>query len=377
MRTKNNLVPILFVLTALTISRWAWAGRDEHRVLAPPGRNVDVVIALDVSSSMDGLVDSARSRLWDMVNLLSKMKPRPTVRVGLISYGNDFYDSSRGWIRKESELTSDLDLVYSKLFALTTNGGTEYVARAVRDATAQMNWTTDDRDLRLIFVAGNEPADQDPEISLASALHDAERKGILVNTIYCGSASNSESALWHQVAERGHGKYAAIDQNHVVTIATPMDQELGRLSSALNDTYLAYGDDGENRKRLQEEQDKNAAHMSAPAAAARTVAKGGALYRNDSWDVVDALKNGKSLDDLRAALPAPIQAMKPAEQKAYVEKRSVERARLQKQISEVASKREGFLRAEKAKRSTAAPADLNDALDGALRDAATAKGFAF
>ena len=31
-------------------------------------RQIDVVIALDVSGSMDGLIESAKQRLWDFVN---------------------------------------------------------------------------------------------------------------------------------------------------------------------------------------------------------------------------------------------------------------------------------------------------------------------
>ena len=38
-------------------------------------------------------------------------------------------------MRKDAELTTNLDDVYEKLFALRTNGGSEYVARAVHDAT--------------------------------------------------------------------------------------------------------------------------------------------------------------------------------------------------------------------------------------------------
>ena len=50
---------------------------------------IDLVIALDTSGSMDGLIDSARQKLWDIVNDLATAKPTPLLRVGLISFGND------------------------------------------------------------------------------------------------------------------------------------------------------------------------------------------------------------------------------------------------------------------------------------------------
>src|SRR6059058_3658766 len=103
--------------------------------LAPPARaadktkktaDIDVVICLDVSNSMDGLIASAKVKLWDIVNDLGKIKPTPNLRVALYSYGNDGYDAKVGWVRKDLDLSTDLDELYKKLNALTTNGGTEY-----------------------------------------------------------------------------------------------------------------------------------------------------------------------------------------------------------------------------------------------------------
>src|SRR5438034_9833193 len=94
-----------------------------------PAQNIDIAICLDVSNSMDGLIASAKVKLWDIVNDLAKIKPTPNLRVGLYSYGNDGYDAKVGWVRKELDLTTDLDDLYKKLNALTTNGGTEYGTR--------------------------------------------------------------------------------------------------------------------------------------------------------------------------------------------------------------------------------------------------------
>src|SRR3954471_6534365 len=134
----------------------------------PPvrGKPVDLVICLDTSNSMDGLIDSAKRKLWDIVNDFGRAKPTPFLRVALYSYGNDGYDPKVGWVRKELDLTTDLDKVSEKLFGLTTQGGTEYVARVTRDALSGLNWSTERDALKIIFVCGNEPADQDKEILL-------------------------------------------------------------------------------------------------------------------------------------------------------------------------------------------------------------------
>ena len=257
---------------------------------------------------MDGLIDSARAKLWDVVNLLSHASPQPILRVGLISYGNSGYDPDAGWVRKDVELTTNLDGVYEKLFALKTNGGDEYVARAVHDATNDLKWDQDPSTLKIIFVAGNEPANQDPKIPVEQALAEARAKGIFVNAIYCGSQTAAESSGWLKVAQLGHGKYAAIDQNHIVVVPTPMDAELAKLSGQLDETYVGYGEGGGRRAALQQSMDSVAGKAGAPAAASRATAKASKLYRNEEWDLVDARAQDKKKVAAMptAALPEPL-----------------------------------------------------------------------
>src|SRR5262245_23356211 len=77
---------------------------------------VEVALCLDASSSMDGLIASAKQKLWDIVNDLARAKPAPELRVAVFSYGNNAYDAKAGWVRQEIDLTSDLDRVSQKLF---------------------------------------------------------------------------------------------------------------------------------------------------------------------------------------------------------------------------------------------------------------------
>src|SRR5689334_17911756 len=197
---KTTIARMSLFLLGLLVTTPALAGHGQPDLQQSQARKIDLVIALDTSSSMNGLIDNARQKLWDVVSLLSKARPQPVLRVGLISYGNSGYDHSIGWVRRDAELTTDLDAVYAKLFALHTNGGEEYVARAVSTATTQMQWDQDQKTLKILFVAGNEPANQDPLIPVDRAVAEARQKGIFVNTIYCGSSSAGEAALWNQVA---------------------------------------------------------------------------------------------------------------------------------------------------------------------------------
>src|SRR6266849_2256073 len=154
----------LLCLLATAIAATAFPAAVCANNPADQGQSVDVVLCLDVSGSMEALTQAARIKLWDLVNELAKVKPTPNLRVGLYSYGHTTYDPNKGWVRKESDLTTDLDEVYKKLNGLTINGGEEYVARVCRDALVEQKWAEGKNALRLIFVCGNEPVDQDKQV---------------------------------------------------------------------------------------------------------------------------------------------------------------------------------------------------------------------
>jgi hypothetical protein len=371
---RKQLAAILWATLALACT--AHAGNNNQQ--QDQKRHVDLVIALDISGSMDGLIDSARQKLWDVTNLLAQAKPTPVLRVGLVSYGSPQYPQQEGYVHIDSDLTTDLDSIYSKLFALRTNGGDEYVARAVQTATTKMQWSQDQNALKIIFVAGNEPANQDPLVAVETAVNQAKEKHIFVNTIYCGYETAGEAVGWRQVANLGGGKFAAIDQNHTVAIATPMDDELNRLSGELNKTYVAYGSEGGRHLANQAAQDSNARGAGGMVAAERAVTKSSALYSNEEWDLVDAKKRGKKIADMPAtALPAPVAALPADKRDEYVAQKAKEREKLQKQIAEVNAKREAYIKSARAQKAKPGAKDLNDALGESIKTEAVSTGFAF
>jgi hypothetical protein len=343
-------------------------------------RPIDVVVCLDTSNSMDGLIASAKQRLWAVVNELATAEPTPYLRVGLLHYGNDSLNAETGWVEKKLDLTTDLDEMYNQLFALTTNGGTEYVARAITAAREQMAWTDDPEALKIIFVCGNEEATQDPDIRIEDACKLAVTDGMIVDSIFCGAKDEGERTGWLTVAQLAEGRYAAIDQDTgVVEVPTPMDKELAELSTRLNATYIGYGARGAYGTANQAAQDSNAASLSTSATAGRAVAKAGSQYRNAGWDLVDA--SGDADFDLaripKEQLPEKMRKMTLPERKAYIKKMATERAAVQKRIAELGRTRQEFIAAEMKKQGLDDSESLDAALRGAIREQASKSGFRF
>jgi Mg-chelatase subunit ChlD len=209
-------------------------------------RDVDLVIALDVSGSMEGLIESAKQRLWDITNELARARPVPALRVAILSYGRPSYGEQSGYVRVDLPFTADLDAVNATLFAFQTDGGDEYVARAIQTSLDTLQWSNDPDALQIVFVAGNESAEQDPQLAIARTTAAAARRGIVVNAIYCGSDNDADARGWQRVATSTNGIYASIDQHAaaVANVATPFDAELATLNDELNATYIAFGSTG-------------------------------------------------------------------------------------------------------------------------------------
>jgi len=330
---------------------------------------------------MEGLIDSARARLWDIVNSLAKARPLPQLRVGLITYGSPSRsNAANGWLVKQTDLTTDLDTVYAKMMSLRTDGGDEFVGWAMRRALDWMQWSNDPQALKLVFIAGNESADQASEVfNFRYVAEEARNRGITINSIYCGDREVGVRERWDQVAACGGGSYSAIDMRcGTIQIESPQDKILLELNMKLNASYVPYGRLGEAGQERQHEQDRNAGHVGVSSEASRVAAKASALYENSGWDLVDGVKQKKVvLRELKESdLPAAMQALPAEEREQFVETQFRARADLQKQIAEVSASREQFLRDARAQ-SAGGKQALDEAMIDTLRTQAKAKGFKF
>jgi hypothetical protein len=356
---------------------------------APAPKAIDLVLCLDTSNSMDGLIDSAKIKLWDIVNEMARLRPTPDLRVALYSYGNDNYGPGTGWVKKDLDLTADLDDVYKALNGLRTRGGTELVARVTKAAIVDQPWSASPGALKLVFVCGNEGVDQDRAVTLDEAADLAKGNGVIVNTIYCGRSGTVEAGGWASFAEKCAGKSLNIDQNKAVVAAVPkteFDDQILKLGDDLGKTYLAYGKSGKEGFANQQAQDA-AALKAAPAApgagasaaVARTASKAGELYRNGRWDLIDKMKEDKAFDLSKVAeadLPEELCKLPPGERAAFVQKKADERVAIQKRIADLTAQRQRKLDEERAKQPQN-PADqaLDEAVKSVVRDQARAAGF--
>ena len=369
MKTTGTIRTVLTALAALLLTLTT--------SIAQETRPVDVVVMLDTSGSMENLLDATRARVWDVVNELGRMKPTPELRVGLVSFGTDKATEDQGFIIQHLDLTDELDEVYAELMGLTIGGGTELVGRALNEALDGMSWSPEYNALRVVFVAGNESADQGVEDDdFRIAARAARDRDIIVNALYAGNRDQGVVEKWHEVAQAGEGNFSAIDPSTgSIQIAAPQDDLLLELNGRLNTTYVPYGEKGQDGLTNQIAQDSNASRLGVQSCSSRIVAKGGALYNNASWDLVDkTLEEGFDWDTISLAdLPEEMQSMTVDERVEFIEAKREQREGIQREIQAASAARELFVKQAIANRI--GEAGLGEAMRKAIREQAMAKGF--
>jgi hypothetical protein len=352
----------------------------------PPRDNVQdtvqIALLLDTSSSMDGLINQARSQLWNMVDQMGRItrvvdgKTRGVkIELALYEYGNDRLNRQDGFIRQVVPFTGDLDRVSEVLHGLTTNGGSEYVGQVIDTAVRSLQWSSDASALRFVYVAGNEEFDQGP-VSAAAAMAAAAKKDVHVQLIYCGA----KEPTWERAAKLAMSDLMTIDQNHVARhIASPQDADILRLGNELNATYMAYGDEGAASVARQAKADASSARISPKVALERAQIKSKKSYSNSNWDLVDAVdKDAKFLEKEKDdRLPEALRGKTLEEKQKIVAGNAAKRAELKAQITKLEVERNKFLAAEAAKQREAEPQSLETELMKTTKSVATRKGYKF
>jgi len=377
----KSIVKVFCVALAALVLVGAPVARAEDTPPQPQQtRRVDLAICLDTSGSMSGLINAARQKLWDVVSELALAQPEPELRVALLTYGSPSYGHP-SYVRVQTDLTSDLDAVYQKLMELGTSGGSEYVGWVLHDAYTQLSWTKSDDALKLIFVAGNESADQArQQYDFRNVVAEAIKHGIMVNSIYCGNPNDNIAPGWREVARLADGHFSAIDQNNgTVVITTPFDDKIAELGARLNETYVAYGPRGEAYAANQVEQDANSAKLGKANAASRYVVRAQKLYNNAKWDLVDASREeGFDLKKIKKEdLPENMQEMTLDEQQKYLEGMEAKRREIQAEINKLAAQRRHYIQSERRKMKERGDKSFDAAVIKAVRAQAELKNFTF
>jgi len=356
------------VVVALAIAPWAKAA-DTQSASAdgrePARPEVEVVFVIDTTSSMGGLIEGAKQRIWGIANEIAKGRPGPKVKMGLVA----FRDKGDSYVTQVFDLSANLDQTYKDLLSLSAQGGgdgPEHVIAGLDDAVGKISWSRDPKTFKVVYVVGDAPPHEDyPEAPTMSAvMQKALRRGLIVNSVQCGTDSTATVAFT-RIARMGEGRLLPVPQDGgMIAVATPFDDKMAALSVKLEGTGLAFG----GAKFAARESGMLAAAVrgmaSASAAAERAEYKARAGFGGES-DLVQAVaENRVALKDVKEdELPDALRGLSAGKREARLVEITAERKKLKKEMDGLATQRASWLKNQpKAKRADSFDTRLVDAL---------------
>lgn len=332
----------------------------ENSVTATNGETLEMVFVVDTTGSMGGLIEGAKQKIWSIVNEVMQKQSRPAVRVGLVAYR----DKSDAYVTQILPLTEDLDKVYSTLMQYRADGGgdtPENVRRGLAEGVKNAGWSQSKNGIaQIVFLVGDAPPQnyqEEPDVLVTTA--EAVKKNMIVNTIQCGVAPDTQR-VWQEIARRGEGKYFAIAQDGgVQTISTPFDAKLAELGNKMGATYLAYGGGaGATGDMARKEKAEKQAQMESMMASNTSVTVQADRAYNKMLnqaaylgDLLQDLENGKiKIENIKAEdLPENLRKLPDAERRKEIERRLAERKKMREEIAALSKQRNEFLANESRK----------------------------
>ena len=322
-------------------------------------KNIELVFVVDTTGSMGGLIQGAKTKIWNIVNdVMQHQKKGTKVKIGLVAYR----DRGDAYVTKVTGLSEDLDKVYATLMDFQAQGGgdePEDVRQALWNGANSIQWSKTSSNLsKIIFLVGDARPHTDYKDfpTTVETAKQAKKDGVIINTIQCGSLRETDK-YWREIAQYAGGEYFSIAQDGgTKTIVTPYDEQLRSLSTKLDSAYIPYGTTKERSRALamaEETSGKIRDAAPAEAMAERAVNKSMNRYSYSSDDLVQGVENGNvKLQDLEEdQLPENMQKMTATEREAYVNKKISERKEIRAEIASVSRQREEYIRKNTPKES--------------------------
>ncbi len=339
-------------------------------VQEPERPRLEVVVVLETTGSMGGLIEGAKQKIWSIASEIARGQPTPILEVGLVAYR----DVGDDYVTRKYPLTRDLDAMFVNLQKLRADGGgdtPEHVGRALGEAVSKMSWSQDSKTMKLIYLVGDAPPHDDYKDGWNSTVwaRRAAERGITVHAIRCGDDTET-SRTFTRIASLASGNFISIGQTGgMVATASPYDAELKRLNAEIAAKTM-YGGAREARAATHA---KVAAMVAAPAPAqadraaffgtnsgaglastAAPEAEAGAV------DLTSAPAKAAAMKD--EDLPAELQAVGKAERKEKLEEMQKERAALEHKAAEVARQRADWMEKNSKDKSDAFDTKVKESL---------------
>ena len=356
----------------------ALAARESNQ---EPGPAMEVVFVLDTTGSMRNLINGAKQKIWDLANALTRAKPEPGLKFGLVAYR----DRGDQYVTLVTGLSQDMDEVYEELLSYKARGGgdrPESVNQALHHAVTRIKWSRDPKVFKVIFLVGDAKPHMDypDDVKYHKSCRAARERGIFINTVRCGPDPDT-AVYWKDIARLGGGEFFSILQSGgMQIIKTPYDRQLAHLGRELDGTVTPYGQRALAKRAAQMSRAREIeAKAPAPALAGRAAFKTRAAGKSTlsaGRDLVSDYDEGKVLPKKleKQKLPPEMRNMSSGELEELLQKKLEQRKKVRASIRELDQKRKQFIAGKMKEDKQKKPGGFDEVVVLAVRKQAAQKG---
>ncbi len=277
---------LVALLCGILLLSWKPAGNTEVR-------HVDLAFCIDLSASTNGVLNDIRNRMWNIANNILQQNEMTELRMAVVGYGRPSFGGTHGYVKVISELTNDFDRSAYDLFQLRAmiEKGDQFVPNALFETFKELKWSKDPKAEKMVVLIGNGSV-YTGSINLADLCEEYKKNNIRINTIFVSQNNRitSQTFGYKNIAAQTGGTFNMMKASpRQVVNNTPsllLPSKVKSLNDSLNNTFMFFTKDAEERKKFLFETDKNVMKMGNRYFYSRMLYKTSRHY-NESYTAFD------------------------------------------------------------------------------------------
>lgn len=284
MRSFRSALPVAITL-GLCLLVGSPLNADQKPVFDKSARPLDIVFAVDLSGSTNGIINDIRDNLWRVVNQIGHISPAPDLRIGFVGFSRPSFGKENSYVRILCPLTRDFDLLAAELYKLkpVIEKGDQFVSEAIRVSVNNMRWS-ERRDARkMVFLIGNGMVANNG-FGFVKSCDQARQKNIAVHCIYIRrnhAGWIKEIPGWRRIADMTDGlqKEAMVNSVEDVRIWKSVSTDLVPMNNRYSGTFMWMGRDSSISRQAMITADSGAFHAGRDAFLGRLYYKSSDAYK--------------------------------------------------------------------------------------------------
>lgn len=341
-----------FRLIFILFSTFCLLGNQQKK----QSQEIDLVFCIDLSSSTNGLLPVLKKHFWEIIYDFNRYYPVVNLKIGLIMYGRPSFDKKNNYVKVYSDLSSDYDMVFDSFSKLRTNvtQGEAWLDQAIEVTINQISWNEDA--IKHAYFIGNGPSQGKHNTSKTLVKKSIAKNNLHFNFMFYNSYNNQKDKDdWEELAEMGKGNYKLFKlEPSSIQFQKKYDVEwITDLGDMINDSYLPYGLNGNERLKTSLDIDSICATIDEDCYESRMIYKASRFYQNKnaSWDLIDLFTTQSiNLEVIQESEVSPtLKSMKEADLIKYLQLKKLDRKQLLAEMARHSAKRDLFLYKKHAK----------------------------